>query len=259
MASSPDPQVQSLAKGMEILRVLTEADGPVTATELARRTDMHQSSASRVLQTLTTAGYVRKTTAGFLPDYGVLSLAQSVTKFPLVVRLQRTIELIADENPGYQINLAMLFRGEITYLLRARAGQHAVTSWGFPLHVSSAALRMLVDLPRDEALAALRESRRQRGWARSEQVPATEEEVLDWATSHVMHDVLLLDGWHENSVSGAIPFSSGDDHPTVLAISGDRPTATPTEVAFMLHDARRRVEAVVSTNNPNASPLPKGQ
>ncbi|MGJ6980669.1 helix-turn-helix domain-containing protein [Aestuariimicrobium soli] len=245
--------MQSLAKGMEILRVLTEADGPVTATELARRTDMHQSSASRVLQTLTTAGYVRKTTHGFLPDYGVLSLAQSVTKFPLVVRLQRTIELIADEHPGYQVNLAMLFRGEITYLCRARAGQHAVTAWGFPLHVSSAALRALVDLPRDEAITALRESRRRWGWNRTnEAVPATEDEVLGWATAHVEHDVLVLDGWHENSVSGAIPINSGEVHPTVLAISGDRPHATPTELAFLLHDARRRVEALLTTT-------PKGQ
>ena len=243
-----DKGVQSLAKGMEILRVLTESDDPVTATELARRSDMHQTLASRLLKTLTTLGYVRKTSAGFLPDYGVLGLAQSVTKFPLVSRLQRTIELLADEHPDYQVNLAMLWRGDITYLLRARAGQHAVTSWGFPLHVSSAALRMLVEMPRAEAVALLEESRRRRGWSRSDVVPPTEHEVLDWALAHLEHDVLVLDGWHEASVSGAIPLQTGEDHPTVLAISGNRPRATPTEVAFLLHDARRRVEAVLTTH-----------
>ncbi len=249
MAGSQDPQVQSLATGMEMLRLLTEADRPVTATELARQTDVHQSSASRVLQTLTTLGYVRKTSAGFLPDYGVLGLAQSVTKFPLVAKLQRTIEVLADENPGYLVNLAMLFHGDITYLLRANAGQHAVTMWGFPLHMSSAALRILADLPRADALILLRESRRRRGWGGSERVPTTEEEVLDFAVANVQHDVLVLDRWVEDgSVSGAIPVATGEEHPTVLAVTSNSPTATPTDVAFLLHDVRRRVEAVLTTN-----------
>lgn len=239
--------MQSLAKGMEILRLVTEAREPVTATELARMSDMHQSSASRILQTLTTLGYVRKTSAGFLPDYGVLGLAQSVSRFPLVAKLQRTIEVIADEHPGHLVTLGMLFHGDITYLLRATAGRHAVTMWGFPLHVSSAALRILADMPRDEALELLRESRRKRGWVSSKRVPTTEEEVLDWARGNVLHDVLVLDRWYEDeSVSGAIPIKSGEENPTVLAIAS--PNAAPTDIALLLHDARRRVEAVLATD-----------
>lgn len=94
--AEPQPEAATapttaLAKGVTVLQLLVEADGPLSASEIARRVGLHQSSVSRILSTLSAAGYVRKTGyRSFAPDFGVLSLgAAAVDKFGLAHKIGR--------------------------------------------------------------------------------------------------------------------------------------------------------------------------
>ncbi|HLT62636.1 MAG TPA: helix-turn-helix domain-containing protein, partial [Microlunatus sp.] len=94
----PTGGVQSLARGLQVLRTLIDEGSPLTGTEIARRFGLHQSSISRVLATLAELGYVRKDASGkFVPDYGILTFAPAIPQFPLVVKPRATIEQIAAE------------------------------------------------------------------------------------------------------------------------------------------------------------------
>jgi DNA-binding IclR family transcriptional regulator len=241
-------QNQALARGLEVLRVLVEESEPVTGTEVARRLGLHQSSISRILATLTEVGYVRKTAKGFAPDFGVLALASATSQFPLIRKPRAAMRKIAASCGGLSPSLGMLWRGQMIYFLRTTEQGDTIDFWwsDFPIHLSAPGLRLLVDLPRDEAVAILRGSRQRFGWGGEDVVPATEEGVLDLAAAGVAHDVLVLDGWHRvGQTAAAIPVEVGGDHRVALALAGPSDIADVPTLQLWLHDARRTVEAAL--------------
>lgn len=242
---------QALARGLHVLRVLVDEDEPMTATEIARRFGLHQSSISRVLATLTELGYVRKTAnRRFVPDYGVLSLASATSQFPLVRKPRRAMEDIAEQHPGVMVSICMLWREQMIYFLRTAKDADTIEFWGpgFPLHLSSPGLRMLVDLPDKQALKILAQSRDRYGWGGVRPtVPDTERVLLTRAKKLVEHDVLILDRWADpTNVGGAIPIETNEEHPVALAITGDRSIADDATLRLWLHDARRTVESALA-------------
>ncbi len=248
---APSGGVQSLARGLQILRTLIDEGAPLTGTEIARRFGLHQSSISRVLATLTDLGYVRKAANGrFVPDYGILTFAPAIAQFPLVVKPRATIEQIAAEHPGFTVHLCLLWRTEMIYLLRTAMGNETITFWGpaFPLHVSSPALRLLLELPQRQALAILAASKKRLGWEQpTDRVPATATAALRAARKLLEHDVLILDEWYDvGGLGGAIPLQTGENLPVALAITGSNDKVDHATLRLWLHDARRRVEATLT-------------
>lgn len=238
---------QALARGLHILRMLVDQAGPMTATEIARRIGLHQSSASRILATLTDVGYVRKNETGrFVPDYGMLALGSATTKLPLISRPRAAFEQIVGEHTALTLSLCMLWRDEMIYLLRATSGSEPLAFWsgGFPLNISSPGMRLLVDLPESEAVDILRASRQRFGWGgRPEVVPATEEGVLASARSLVADDVLVLAGWVlPGHIGAAIRIDTPEPHPVALAVVDDSGELGPDKLTLLLHQARRTVE-----------------
>lgn len=239
---------KSLARGLTGLKILVDEGAPMTATELGRRVGLHQSSISRVLATLTGLGYVRKDDQGrFVPDYGGLSLASSTSLFPLIEQPRQALQQVADAHAGINVSLCIWWRGQLIYLLRAIRDVDMLELGrpSFPMNISSPGLRVLIDLPEGEAVAALGESRATYGWGgAAEIVPPTELEVLAVAKKLVEHDVLILEGWHHaGSIGGAIPVKTPERHPVMLAISGAQGLADAATLRLWLHDARRTIEA----------------
>ncbi|MEQ4209148.1 helix-turn-helix domain-containing protein [Actinopolymorpha sp. B17G11] len=242
-------QNQALARGLEVLRVLVDESEPVTGTEIARRLGLHQSSISRILATLTEVGYVRKTAKGFAPDFGVLSLASATSQFPLIRKPRAAMKQIAASCGGLSPSLGMLWRGQMIYFLRTTEHGDTIDFWwsDYPIHLSAPGLRLLVDLPREEALAILRGSRQRYGWdGEKGVVPATEEEVLDLAAKNVAHDVIVLTGWFRRGWMGAaIPVEVEGEHRVALALAGPSDVTDLATLQLWLHDARRTVEAAL--------------
>lgn len=229
-----------------MLRELVDEGAPLTATEIARRIGVHQSSVSRILATLTQVGYVRKTPdRRFAPDFGVLSLASATSWFPLIRKPRAAMAAIASAHLGLDATLCVLWRGEMVYFLRTGSNVGTTIDFGagFPVHLSAPGLRMLVDLPETDALEILRQSRKRYGWRGTAAVPATEEEALAFARTNVEHDVLVLSEWgFAGTVGAAIPIKTDEEHPVALALTGDVSIADPATLRLWLHDARRIVE-----------------
>lgn len=240
---------QALARGLEVLRVLVDEGGPITGTEIARRVGLHQSSTSRILSTLTEVGYVRRTARGFAPDFGVLSLASATSQFPLIRKPRAVMRKIAAGCGGLSPTLGMLWRNQMIYFLRTSERGETIDFWwsDFPIHLSAPGLRLLLDLPREQALEILRGSRQRFGWGgQPGVVPETEEAVLDLAARNLAHDVIVLRGWNRPGETGAaIPVEVDEDHPVALALTGPSDVADVPTLQLWLHDARRSVEAVV--------------
>lgn len=243
---------QALARGLHILRMLVDEGEPMTATEIARRVGLHQSSASRILATLSETGYVRKNAAGrFEPDYGVPALAAATTRLPLITRPRGVFTAFVTRHRGMTITMCMLWGDEMIYLLRATSGSEPLAFWsvGFPLNISSPALRLLVDLDDDDAVDILAASRRRFGWGgEPDVVPATERALLSQARRMITDDVLLIRDWYpDQHVSGAIPIVTPEPHPVALAIVDETGAMSEDRLTVLLHQTRREVERSFGT------------
>ncbi|MFW6597234.1 helix-turn-helix domain-containing protein [Propionibacteriaceae bacterium Y2011] len=250
---APGSRVQALERGLEILSMLVEADGPLTGGVLAGRMGLHESSVSRILATLVRAGYVRRVPGGTVPDFGVLRLVRAARSFPVITVARPVIEEIAAEHPELGVNLCLLFRDELTYLVRSRVGTETVTSHSFPMHQSSAAMRFLVDLPDDRAHAILARSREVYGWQGGPRLPADETAALTWARRHLRRGALVLEGWIGDSVSGATRIADWEGHPLTVAMSGEA-GLDHTFLRTELVAAANRVEAALATAGPTTRP-----
>lgn len=228
-----------------MLTILVDEHRPMSPTEIAERVGIHQSSASRILAALGQAGFVRKTSGRrFTPDFGVLTLSSAVHDFDLIHKPRSVIEEAARRNPGAMFSLGMMWRDHIIYFLRAKDGAETVDfiGSGYPLHLSTPGLRLLLDMPEADALRALRKSRDRHGWEQTtDQVPATEEEALSNARKLLTHDLLILDGLaNPRNMAGAIPLAT--DEPVALSMTTRASSTSPSELALTLHEVRHEVQ-----------------
>lgn len=245
-AAAPGSKV--LIQGLDLLRLLAQADGPVSATALANRTGQHPSTVSRLLSGLVKAGYLRKPDYhSYSVDLGLVTLLGRVRQhFPAATRPRAALIEAARALPGMRLSLATLHGHQLVYWLAADPGQEPVDliGGGFPLHLSSIALRILLDRPEREALATLAASRRWYGWARpTAAVPEDAAGVLAAARAHLDGDCLALPGWQrEGAITAAIPLRPLDDRPLILALSGPIPSRPPGDI---LRQALPAVEAAL--------------
>ena len=248
MMGTPAPGAKVLIQGLELLRLLARAEGPVSATALAEITGQHPSTVSRLLSGLVKAGYVRKPDYhSFCADLGLVTLLGRVrhhfplTRVPLTAICAEVARL-----PGMRLSLATLHEHQLVYWLAVDANQEhsdLVVS-GFPLHLSSIALRILLDQPEAVALELLATSRRWHGWERpTDLVPVDERSVLTTARNLLSDDCLALDGWQgPGRISASVPVRSPDGRPLILALSGPSPGQPASTI---LHPARMAVEAAL--------------
>ena len=222
----------------------------MTSTEIARCTGLHQSWVSRVLKTLSSAGYVRKPDYhSFAPDYGVLTLGgNSLQQFPFITRPKQAMSELAQRCEGMNVALAALWRGQLVYFMRFQKGHEPIPfSVGFPLHLSSVALRLLTELPEEESIAALERSKRWYGWEQpTSNVPRTPRAVLSFAHSAIRHDCIVLENYYRKTMlSAAIPIETPGELRAALAISGPKTALKTDTVLLLLQEGRRAVEAAM--------------
>jgi DNA-binding IclR family transcriptional regulator len=241
----------ALTRGLDVLRVVSESLTPVTSVDVAGRVGLHQSWVSRVLKTLRLAGYVRKPDYhSFTADYGVLALGgNALRQFPLVTKPRAALQDFAEKHPGLNVALALLWQGQLIYLMRFQRGYEPVPlSVGFPLHLSSVGLRLLLEMPKAAALEALRQSRQRYGWEQpTERVPNTEREVLKFARAVMREECVVLDGYFRAGLLGAaIPVEAPGEPCAALAVSAPLERYSIEKAVRLLHEGKGLVETALA-------------
>lgn len=155
--SDPD-FVQSLARGLAVIRAFDAEHPELALSEVARRTDMPPAAARRFLRTLEALGYVRASGRIFALTPRVLELGFSYlsalslpeTMQPHLERLSRAVQ--------ESVSAAVLAGTEIVYV--ARVPTRRIMTVGitigtrFPAYATSMGRVLLASLP-DEAVASV--------------------------------------------------------------------------------------------------------
>lgn len=239
-----------LTTGLDILRILAEAEGPLTATAIAERVGLHVSNVSRTLRVLAQHGYVRKPTYhSFAPDLGVLALAGAAAdRLPAIIRTRSAVQAAARAS-GLQATLAALHRDQVLYLHRCRPDGETASglAGGFPLHRSVVGLRLLLDLPAKTARDALAAAGRRHGWDRpTRSTPADPASCLAAARQRLHGGLLRTDHWDEaGRVAGSVAIAAAGHPPLAIALDGPAPADPGTHLATHLATAAAAVCAAL--------------
>lgn len=154
--SARTEEIQSLAKGLAVIRAFGPETPKLTLAEVARATSLTRAGARRVLLTLMAQGYVSIEDRYFRLQPRILELGYSyLASQPWWRPSQKIVERLANEldNP---VAAGVVDGDAVTYLVHARPSRFEafVRSVGtkLPVGISAMGRVILADLP-DEALA----------------------------------------------------------------------------------------------------------
>lgn len=147
--------VQSLARGLEVIRTFDAEHPALTLSEVARRAELTRAAARRFLQTLETLGYVRADGRVFSLTPRVLELGFSyLSALSLPALAQPHLEHLSRE-VGESVSAAVLDGAEIVYV--ARVPTRRIMSVGitigtrFPAYATSMGRVLLAAIPAERA------------------------------------------------------------------------------------------------------------
>ncbi len=151
--------VQSLARGLEVIRAFDAENPALTLSDVARRADLTRAAARRFLQTLETLGYVRADGRVFSLTPRVLELGFSyLSALSLPALAQPHLERLSRE-VGESVSSAVLDGADIVYV--ARVPTRRIMSVGitigtrFPAYATSMGRVLLAALPDADARAVV--------------------------------------------------------------------------------------------------------
>lgn len=147
--------VRAIIRGLQVLRVISE-DGPLAALDIGKRVHLPQPTIVRILETLTSAGYIYRLERSAL--YGVTARTLTLSKgFAATSRLVQLATPIIEElrtEIGWPSNLATYEQGQmsIAYTNRSEHGMSISSRLGarIPVLVTGVGIAYLAHLPPDE-------------------------------------------------------------------------------------------------------------
>lgn len=152
--------IQSLDRGLAILELLGKHKR-MTASAVGKELGIHQSSASRLLNSLVQSGFVYKPEfQSFALDYGVLLFAgKTLACFPLVEKATAACNKIVKQY-GYSANVGVLFRDRLVYLTTCTQDSSItlIDNDKFPIFMSSVGRMLAYRQGKEKALEIINKS-----------------------------------------------------------------------------------------------------
>jgi IclR family pca regulon transcriptional regulator len=146
--------IESIARGIDVLRSFEPFDPPLSLSELAQRTDLARPTVRRILMTLEELGYIHSTSGHFALTARVLDLGYAYVhaKGSWNVLYPHLEHLVEETNQSCSI--ALLDGSDILYVARVAVRKLVSLSvqigTRFPAHATSLGKVLLADLGSEE-------------------------------------------------------------------------------------------------------------
>lgn len=244
-----DHFVQSLERGLAVIRAFDEERSALTLTEVADVTGMPRAAARRFLLTLTDLGYVRITDRRFSLTPRVLELGYAfLSSLGLPATVQPHLEQLVD-TVHESSSVSVLDGDSVVYVARVAPSRLMTVSISvgtrFPAYATSMGRVLVAHLPPDEREAYLQQLHLEPLTRRTVRTVDALREVLDTATSQgwALVDQELEDGLR----AIAVPIRNGDGR-VLAAMNVSTHTSRMTPAAMRrrllpeLRDAAANIE-----------------
>jgi DNA-binding IclR family transcriptional regulator len=156
---SPSTAVE---RALSILETVSQRDGGMTNSEISRKLGIPKSTASYILRTLETNGYLRRDQANkYRLGLKVISLSHRALSGLDITEVAMPVLRSLAERYKITAHLAILDQGEVVYIEKADApGFIKMDTWvgrRLPLHSTSVGKALMSHLPEEEIKAIIKE------------------------------------------------------------------------------------------------------
>lgn len=242
-------QVESLGKGLQILRMFTLERPEISALEASKHLGCSQSTAYRLLQTLTQQRFLKQdpVTKRYTLSYHVVSLSSVVLDSSVVRRAAiPEMEELA-RLAGARVNLAVLDEDAVVWIARIEGGGVPQVNFQLgrraPLHATGLGKILLAHLPADELRATLQ---------RIDLTAWTSRTITSVADLHRELEEVRAQGyaidrgeWHDEIRGLAAPIRSQSRRVVAaLSVSGNVPGVTLEMLLDLKQEILRRASRV---------------
>lgn len=249
-------QVQSLKRGIDILRALS--DGPRTVTEIARETELAKGTAFRLLASLAYQQFVVRETGGsrYTLGPGLLPLLENthstfgwvgaLVEAPLRELRAQTVETVV-------VHIRLGTQRVCVEELASTASLRYVATVGatVPIHVGSAGKVLLACMPQDGLAELL---------SHLQLEAVTDRSITDLATLHREIELTRRRGWATSageriagSSSLSVPVALPNGRWASLSVLGPADRLTNAEIERLLPLAKRtatKMERLLTAGEP---------
>lgn len=237
---SSNSTIQSLNRGLAILELLGK-NKRMTASAVGKELGIHQSSASRLLNSLVKSGFVYKPEfQSFALDYGVLLFAgKTLTCFPLVEKATKVCNRIVRQY-GYDANVGVLFRERLVYLTTCTndSSLTLIDNDSFPIFMSSVGRILAYRAGKNQAIKIINNSLK-----RLPNRPEKAEEIYKEVDSSIKkHGFLYMKNKYYNKFNGAQYFEFEKKGACLAVYSKMSDGPSPEELLSILNDAIKEIQ-----------------
>lgn len=228
--------VPGLIRGLAILEAFNRESTEMTITEIAEILEVNRSSAFRLIYTLESSGYLRKTTSKtYSLDSKVMELGfNSISKLSLVDIAMPAMKALRDHSQ-FAVHLSTLEGTYIVYIGNVQStgsfssNLRLGTRW--PAHATVIGQLMLADLPIDEVKQ--RYSQFNQWVAFSERTPANLEQLLTRLDEVRTQKAMVSWGHYNHDMAAcASPIYRQVDQKIIAVLSVSCPISTYSETFF---------------------------
>lgn len=119
--------VQAIGRAMLVMQAFSDADRPLTLSEIASRAGITRSAAQRVVHTLRRLGYLHAADAGrgFLPDLKILDLTYDYLRLNPLLRRASPVLLELRRNVRERVDLSLFDGQRMVYASRLQSKREA--------------------------------------------------------------------------------------------------------------------------------------
>ncbi len=247
---------QTVDRALSILPLL--AEGPANLEQVARRLDVHKSTALRLLRTLHEHGFVyRQQDQRYRLGARLFALAQQAVESLDVREIAHPHLVALNERCGHSVHLAVLEDNEVLYIdkVDSRYPVRMYSRIGKPVAITVAAVAklLLADLPEPERRAVAERLDYPSYTARS--TPNAAAFLKELATVRAQGWATDLGG-HEESINCVGAPVRGVDGRVVAACSISAPNVVVSaeELLHLLPLLRRTADAISAEYSGNTTP-----
>lgn len=161
-AATKETASTAVERALAILEAVSQRDGGMTNSEISRKLAIPKSTASYILRTLETHGYLRRDQANkYRLGLRVVSLSHRALRGLDITDVAMPVLRSLAERYNITAHLAILDQGEVVYIEKADApGFIKMDTWvgrRLPVHSTSVGKVLVAHLPEDEIKAIIKE------------------------------------------------------------------------------------------------------
>jgi IclR family pca regulon transcriptional regulator len=226
--------VRSAARAMHVLSAFHHASGPLSLSEIATLADIDRSAAQRLVHTLVTLGYIRRSAddRGYLPGLRLLDHTLDVLRLDPVAQKATPVLLELRKNIRERVDFSLYDETRLIYALRMQSKRETfyatLVGHSVPTFCTAGGRAVLAKLPNAEAREIIMRTTLHKYTAKTQTNPDSVMALVEVARTDGF--AVVVDEFVQGEVAIGVAITGRDGRPLgAIHVAGSLAEWTPED------------------------------